>query len=81
MTPSRNSPLRGLLFYTTDNAAHRDLRLLDPATGRTELLQKDALPARAARATEPGRSPRRGSSGRAGIAGRPEGEVLEVKAQ
>ena len=30
------------LFYTTDNAALRDLVLLDPATGHTRLLQKDA---------------------------------------
>jgi len=29
------------LFYTTDNAAHRDLMSLDPATRRTRLLQKD----------------------------------------
>ena len=31
-----------LLFYTTDNNAHRDLMSLDPATRRTRLLQKDA---------------------------------------
>ena len=30
------------LYYTTDNGAHRDLVRLDPATGRTKLLQKDA---------------------------------------
>ncbi len=30
------------LFYTTDNAAYRDLVLLDPATGHKRLLQKDA---------------------------------------
>ena len=30
------------LFYTTDNGAHRDLVALDPDTGRTHLLQKDA---------------------------------------
>ena len=29
------------LYYTTDNGAHRDLVRLDPATGRTEVLQKD----------------------------------------
>ena len=29
------------LYYTTDNGAHRDLVRLDPATGRTEQLQKD----------------------------------------
>jgi WD40-like Beta Propeller Repeat len=31
-----------VLFYTTDNNAWRDLMRLDPATGRTRLLQKDA---------------------------------------
>jgi hypothetical protein len=30
------------LYYTTDNGAHRDLVRLDPATRRTEVLQKDA---------------------------------------
>jgi len=30
------------LFYTTDNSAYRDLVRLDPATGRTRMLQKDA---------------------------------------
>ncbi|HEY7059785.1 MAG TPA: hypothetical protein VH458_24795, partial [Vicinamibacterales bacterium] len=30
------------LFYTTDNDAHRDLVSLNPDTGRTHLLQKDA---------------------------------------
>ena len=30
------------LFYTTDNNAWRDLMRLDPATGRTRLLMKDA---------------------------------------
>ena len=29
------------LYYTTDNGAHRDLVRLDPATGRTRMLQKD----------------------------------------
>lgn len=29
------------LYYTTDNGAHRDLVTVDPATGRTKLLQKD----------------------------------------
>jgi hypothetical protein len=29
------------LYYTTDNGAHRDLVRLDPATGRTAVLQKD----------------------------------------
>ncbi len=31
-----------MLFYTTDNNAWRDLMQLDPATGKTRLLQKDA---------------------------------------
>lgn len=31
-----------VLFYTTDNGAHRDLVRLDPETGQTELLLKDA---------------------------------------
>jgi hypothetical protein len=31
-----------VLFYTTDNGAWRDLVRLDPATGRTHVLQKDA---------------------------------------
>jgi hypothetical protein len=35
-------PFSRLLFYTTDNGAHRDLVRLDPATGQTELLMKDA---------------------------------------
>ena len=35
-------PKGRVLFYTTDNGAHRDLVSLDPATGRTRVLQKDA---------------------------------------
>lgn len=35
-------PDRHMLFYTADNAEYRDLRSLDPATGETKLLQKDA---------------------------------------
>jgi hypothetical protein len=35
-------PFEGQLYYTTDNGAHRDLVRVDPATGRTELLMKDA---------------------------------------
>jgi len=31
-----------VLFYTTDNNAWRDLMRLDPATGKTHLLQQDA---------------------------------------
>lgn len=30
------------LFYTTDNGSYRDLVQLDPATGKTHVLQKDA---------------------------------------
>ena len=30
------------LFYTTDNGSYRDLLQLDPVTGRTRVLQKDA---------------------------------------
>ena len=35
-------PDGGALFYTTDNSSYRDLVQLDPATGRTRVLQKDA---------------------------------------
>ena len=35
-------PDQRLLYYTTDNGAWRDLMRLDPKTGKTELLQKDA---------------------------------------
>ena len=35
-------PRGRVLFYTTDNGAHRDLVSLDPATGQTRVLQKDA---------------------------------------
>jgi hypothetical protein len=35
-------PAARQLFYTTDNGAHRDLVRLDPRTGQTELLMKDA---------------------------------------
>ena len=35
-------PGAGALFYTTDNGSFRDLMHLDPATGRSRLLQKDA---------------------------------------
>ena len=31
-----------VLFYTTDNGSYRDLVQLDPATGKTRMLQKDA---------------------------------------
>lgn len=30
------------IYYTTDNGSHRDLVRLDPETGRTRVLQKDA---------------------------------------
>jgi hypothetical protein len=36
------NPDERTLFFTTDNGSLRDLVRLDPATGRTELLQKDA---------------------------------------
>ena len=32
----------GIVYYTTDNGAYRDLVRLDPQTGKTTLLQKDA---------------------------------------
>ncbi len=35
-------PKRHLLFYTTDNAEHRDIRSLDPQSGESKLLLKDA---------------------------------------
>ena len=35
-------PDRRTLFYTTDNGSYRDLVQLDPASGRTRVLQKDA---------------------------------------
>ena len=41
MTSLAYDPDARTLFYTTDNAAHRDLMSLDPATRRTRLLQKD----------------------------------------
>ena len=35
-------PRRHLLFYTTDNTDYRDVRSLDPRTGQTKTLLKDA---------------------------------------
>ena len=35
-------PSAGKLYYTTDNRALRDLRVLDPATGASRTLMKDA---------------------------------------
>lgn len=35
-------PRDHVLFYTTDNSAHRDLMRLDPETGKTQLLLRDA---------------------------------------
>jgi hypothetical protein len=35
-------PERRVLFYTTDNTEYRDIRSLDPATGISKLLLKDA---------------------------------------
>jgi hypothetical protein len=42
VTSLARDPDSGLLFYTTDNRAYRDLVSVDPATRRTTLLQKDA---------------------------------------
>jgi hypothetical protein len=36
------NPDEHVLYYTTDNGAHRDLMQLDPRTRETRLLQKDA---------------------------------------
>ena len=35
-------PKSGMLYFTTDNGAHRDIVSVDPATRRTRVLQKDA---------------------------------------
>ena len=35
-------PTEGKLFYTTDNSAYRDLRVVDAATGKSRTLMKDA---------------------------------------
>jgi hypothetical protein len=42
VTSLTRDPGSGMLFYTTDNRAYRDLVAFDPATRRTTLLQKDA---------------------------------------
>jgi hypothetical protein len=42
VTSLARDPESGLLFYTTDNRAYRDLVSVDPVTRRTTLLQKDA---------------------------------------
>ncbi len=42
VTSLAHDPRDGILFYTTDNSAYRDLIRLDPATGRTQTLIKDA---------------------------------------
>ena len=35
-------PLEDAIYYTTDNSAHRDLRVIDPTTGKGRVLLKDA---------------------------------------
>ena len=42
VTSLARDPRSGLLFFTTDNRAYRDLMTFDPATRRTTMLQKDA---------------------------------------
>jgi hypothetical protein len=42
VTSLARDPRSGMLFYTTDNRAYRDLMSFDPETRRTTLLQKDA---------------------------------------
>ncbi len=42
VTSLARDPRSGLLFFTTDNRAYRDLVSFDPETRRTTLLQKDA---------------------------------------
>ena len=42
VTSLARDPRSGLLFFTTDNRAYRDLVSFDPGTRRTTLLQKDA---------------------------------------
>ena len=42
VTSLAHDPDHGVLFYTTDNGAYRDLMRVDPATGRTQTLIKDA---------------------------------------
>ena len=42
VTSLARDPDAGMLFYTTDNNAHRSLLSLDPVTRRTTLLQKNA---------------------------------------
>jgi hypothetical protein len=41
VTSIARDPASGTIFYTADNNAWRDLCALDPATGRTSVLQKD----------------------------------------
>ena len=42
VTSLARDPASGVLYYTTDNGAWRDLNAFDPATGKATLLQKDA---------------------------------------
>ncbi|MEK7347650.1 MAG: hypothetical protein AABZ94_02140 [Candidatus Eisenbacteria bacterium] len=41
VTSIARDPASGTLFYTEDNSAWRDLCALDPATGRSRVLQRD----------------------------------------
>ncbi len=41
VTSIARDPATGTLFYTEDNSSWRDLCALDPATGRSRVLQKD----------------------------------------
>lgn len=41
VTSLARDPASGMLFYTEDNSAWRDLCSLDPATGRSRVLQRD----------------------------------------
>ncbi len=41
VTSIARDPASGTLFYTADNSGWRDLCMLDPATGRTRVLQRD----------------------------------------
>ncbi|MBT8080527.1 MAG: SMP-30/gluconolactonase/LRE family protein [Gammaproteobacteria bacterium] len=42
VTALARDPEAGTLFYTADNYAYRDLMALDPATGKSEVLLRDA---------------------------------------
>jgi hypothetical protein len=42
VTSTAYDPESGKIFFTTDNLAHRDLWLVDPESGKSEMLLKDA---------------------------------------